>query len=399
MVHAEAPTVHPNGEKLPNASVTAKEIRLVYKKRKDRAPSPVVDLDGSWEEFTPDFLQEDDEESYGFLFPGPGLFRCSVSGLLTAPWDRAQLSQWGQKPAGPLFDFQCEERCVLQLHLPHSSTVAHVADGGVELIRPHRVTDTHVIIDITGFSGYGVVRGEGSDPESVRALVLLFYKPPAEPDVRSSLCVFMVPRNIVIRDLQRTRRKLVREEVYIETSPQCRLKPGELYSLSICSEPGADSVLVQPQEAEFDEEHHDSYFPSFHVVLKAIITIMKLSLKELSSSRCVWEREVCLLPSTVRTLSLSPKERLLEKTSGFIEGISDAVLKSLLDKLLEKGVIKDCERESVEEKQSRRDRARHVLKIVTKKGEAASSVMLEFLCELDPFFCEHLGLKPRQAEQ
>uniref|UniRef100_A0A8C9ZWK1 CARD domain-containing protein n=1 Tax=Sander lucioperca TaxID=283035 RepID=A0A8C9ZWK1_SANLU len=39
-----------------------------------------------------------------------------------------------------------------------------------------------------------------------------------------------------------------------------------------------------------------------------------------------------------------------------------------------------------------RDKARFVIDTVRKKGEAASSEMIEFLCEADPFLCEHLGL-------
>uniref|UniRef100_A0A3B4WYT7 CARD domain-containing protein n=1 Tax=Seriola lalandi dorsalis TaxID=1841481 RepID=A0A3B4WYT7_SERLL len=65
---------------------------------------------------------------------------------------------------------------------------------------------------------------------------------------------------------------------------------------------------------------------------------------------------------------------------------------SLLDKLLEKKVITDSEWESADEMQNKRDKARFVIDTVRKKGEAASSEMIEFLCETDPFLCEHLGL-------
>uniref|UniRef100_A0A3B4VNY5 CARD domain-containing protein n=1 Tax=Seriola dumerili TaxID=41447 RepID=A0A3B4VNY5_SERDU len=68
------------------------------------------------------------------------------------------------------------------------------------------------------------------------------------------------------------------------------------------------------------------------------------------------------------------------------------VLQSLLDKLLEIQVITDPEWESVDEMQNKRDKVRFVIDTVRKKGEAASSEMIEFLCEADPFLCEHLGL-------
>uniref|UniRef100_A0A3Q1JG70 CARD domain-containing protein n=1 Tax=Anabas testudineus TaxID=64144 RepID=A0A3Q1JG70_ANATE len=40
-----------------------------------------------------------------------------------------------------------------------------------------------------------------------------------------------------------------------------------------------------------------------------------------------------------------------------------------------------------------KDKARLVIDTVRKKGEAASSDMIEVLCELDPSLCEHLGLE------
>uniref|UniRef100_A0A4W6FSL6 CARD domain-containing protein n=1 Tax=Lates calcarifer TaxID=8187 RepID=A0A4W6FSL6_LATCA len=38
------------------------------------------------------------------------------------------------------------------------------------------------------------------------------------------------------------------------------------------------------------------------------------------------------------------------------------------------------------------NKARLVVDTVRRKGEAASSEMIELLCELDPFLCEHLEL-------
>uniref|UniRef100_A0A3Q1GJZ6 CARD domain-containing protein n=1 Tax=Acanthochromis polyacanthus TaxID=80966 RepID=A0A3Q1GJZ6_9TELE len=83
---------------------------------------------------------------------------------------------------------------------------------------------------------------------------------------------------------------------------------------------------------------------------------------------------------------------LLEIRSSFINGTSGPVLNSLLDKLMEKKVLTDSERESADEMKNRSDKARYVIDTVRKKGDAASSEMIEFLCELDPFLCKHLDL-------
>uniref|UniRef100_A0A668SH16 CARD domain-containing protein n=1 Tax=Oreochromis aureus TaxID=47969 RepID=A0A668SH16_OREAU len=77
-----------------------------------------------------------------------------------------------------------------------------------------------------------------------------------------------------------------------------------------------------------------------------------------------------------------------ELRSCFIKSISGPVLSSLLDKLLEKKVITH----EADAMQSRSDRARFVIDTVRRKGEAASSQMIEFLRELDAFLHRNLFL-------
>uniref|UniRef100_A0AAQ4Q2Y5 CARD domain-containing protein n=1 Tax=Gasterosteus aculeatus aculeatus TaxID=481459 RepID=A0AAQ4Q2Y5_GASAC len=84
--------------------------------------------------------------------------------------------------------------------------------------------------------------------------------------------------------------------------------------------------------------------------------------------------------------------RLLEVQTGFIESISGPVLKSLLDRLLEKRVINDREREAAEAEPNNSDRARFVIDAVRRKGDDASLEMIEFLKEVDPYLCEDLRL-------
>ncbi|XP_028288102.1 uncharacterized protein LOC114452827 [Parambassis ranga] len=372
--------------------------------------------ESSLEEFTPEFWEDGDDEVYSFHCSCPGLFRCSVTGLVfhmqgggdvfyrLVPWDRSLLAPHHKKPAGPLFDIKCPQQCVSQLHLPHCEirstggcgflSVVHLKGDGVEFIPPHRVTDTHVIINITGFSAYGNVKDEDSPPDPVQALVLLFYRPPEDPDLTSFLSVLLLPRNIVLRDVLRTRMERDGKERFIETSSNCKLQPKQLYTLS--TDPEDDLILVQPTEAEFDEDYDNNYIPVFQVILEKIFKPIKLLLKDSESSHSVWERRVYLQSTGVSRSSgstgLRPHERLRDVRSSFIEKISAPVLSSLLDKLLEKKVLTDAERESAEEKPNRRDRAGSVIDTVRRKGEAASSELIHFLCEVDPFLCEHLGL-------
>ncbi|XP_073344069.1 uncharacterized protein [Pagrus major] len=373
---------------------------------------PDLLLKSSFEEFTPDVTVDENDETYRFLCSCPGLYQCSVTGLVfhmegeghvvyrIVSWDRRLLAQHHKKPAGPLFDIKCLQQSVCRLHLPHCEirstagceflSVAHVKDESIEFIPPHKITETHVIINITGFSGFGNVKDEDSPPEPVRALVLLFYRPLNE--LTSLLNVLMLPGNAVLRNVRRTRKINVGDELYIETSSHCKLLPKQEYTLSTC--PEDDSVLVQPITAEFDCDNYDNYIPSFQVRLKTIVLNMKTLLRDTNSSHTVWEREVCLPPAGVKRPCVqgSSDQVLKEVRSSFIEGISGPVLKSLLDKLFEQKVLTDSEREEADVERNRGDKARVVIDTVRRKGEAASSEMIEFLCELDPFLCEHLGL-------
>ncbi|XP_029979232.1 NACHT, LRR and PYD domains-containing protein 12-like [Sphaeramia orbicularis] len=377
---------------------------------------PSMVLNSSFKEFTPVTVGEMDE-AYRFQSSCPGLYQCSVTGLVfgmetdgvvvyrTVPWDRRMLDQYHKKPAGPLFDITCVDKSVVQLHLPHCElrptggwdflSVAHVEDdGSVQFIRPQKITETHVVIRVTGFSPVGNVKDKDSPLVPVRALVLLFFRPSPDPDDESVLNVLLLPKNVSLRDVQRSRKMSVGDEIYIETSPHCKLQPEQVYTLTTSPE---DSE-VQPGDAEFYEDSYNNYFPTFQVFLNTGVKHLKLVLKDKHSSHSVWQRSVCLSPTGVnassrsRSVNLTPNQRLLDVRSGFIDGVSEPVLKSLLDKLLVKRVVTDAEMDKVNGMQTRADKARLVIDTVRRKGEDASSEMIEILCELDPFLCENLDL-------
>ncbi|XP_039473382.1 NACHT, LRR and PYD domains-containing protein 1b allele 3-like [Oreochromis aureus] len=352
------------------------------------------------------------DETYQFQCSSAGLYQCSVTGLVfdmkgegdvvyrTVPWNRKLLDKHHKKPAGPLFDIKCQQQSVCQLHLPHCEListgggqflqVAHVNDEGIEFILPHQITESHVVINITDFSGYGIVRDEDSPPDPVQALVLLFYKSPEEGDLRSVLSVLLVPRNVVICQVKNIRRELIGEETYIDIPSKCNLHPNQVYSLSTVPDDGL--IVVQPNETVFDDVSLDNPVPSFQVIFNRLTRNINLSLRHQSSSSCVWKSEVCLLPNRMRSMILSSNKKLLNVRSLFIDKISEPVLNSLLDKLLEKNVITDAEREAADAKKKRRKIARFVFDTVRRKGEDAILEMTESLCELDSFLCRNLGL-------
>uniref|UniRef100_A0A4W5L4K9 FIIND domain-containing protein n=1 Tax=Hucho hucho TaxID=62062 RepID=A0A4W5L4K9_9TELE len=175
------------------------------------------------DEFTPKIHDQDNRGEYRFQFPCAGLFQCSITGLVfkmegegevlyrTVPWDRRLLAQRGKRPAGPLFNIDCPQKSVCQLHLPHceilseggcdSLSVAHVTDDNTEFIQPHKITETHIIINITGFSAYGDVKDDDAPITSINAHVLLFYLPQPVPRRRATLNVLLLPSNVVISEV------------------------------------------------------------------------------------------------------------------------------------------------------------------------------------------------------
>ncbi|KAL6097543.1 uncharacterized protein ACO6RY_13062 [Pungitius sinensis] len=412
----------PSGEPCPSLSTPppTPSPRLYLSPRSPSrsvpSPSPV----SSFKEFTPDITADKPNETFRLRCSRPGLYLCSVTGLVfhvggdrgevayrIVPWDQRLLARHHKKAAGPLFDIRCEQRSVLGLQLPHCEilsggggdflSVAHLEDDAVEFLRPKGVTETHVLVDVSGLSAFGNVNDEDFPPQPVRALVLLFYRPPDDPDDPESLLnVLMLPRNVVLREVQRIRKKLVGPERYIETPSQCKLHPDRDYVLS--TSPQDDQILVEPTEAEFYCDNYDNYVPSFQVTLETRLKRIKLLLTEGRGSRNVWERRFGLSTAAVQASGgpsasdLVHSKRLLEVRTGFVEGISGPALMSLLDRLLEKKVITDAEGEEAEAKPNRRDRARFVIDIVRKKGEDASLEMIEFLEEDDPFLFENLDM-------
>ncbi|KAM8746358.1 uncharacterized protein AB9X84_017238 isoform 2-T2 [Acanthopagrus schlegelii] len=220
----------------------------------------------------------------------PGVFLCSETGLLlegvgdvvyqTVPWDLDFLSTKGLRPAGPLFRFKLLTGSFHRVHLPHclldcaqhSLSVAHVTGDSVDFITPGQVTDSHVIIDISGFSCFGLVfriSPPDSSRDAIGGLVLLFHR-----FSDSSLFVHLLPRNVCLTQVIKTCKQRIRAE-YVETIPDCELIPNQTYKLS-----GLPSVFIQPESSKFvNFSDYNNFLPSFQVQLEALEADMSLKLQ------------------------------------------------------------------------------------------------------------------------
>ncbi|XP_036971150.1 uncharacterized protein LOC119028864 isoform X2 [Acanthopagrus latus] len=238
----------------------------------------------------------------------PGVFLCSETGLLlegvgdvvyqTVPWDLDFLSAKGLRPAGPLFRFKLLTGSFHRVHLPHclldcaqhSLSVGHVTGDSVDFITPGQVTDSHVIIDISGFSCFGLVfriSPPDSSRDAIGGLVLLFHR-----FSDSSLFVHLLPRNVCLTQVIKTCKQRIRAE-YVETIPDCELIPNQTYKLS-----GQPSVFIQPEvqledlEADMSLKLQLSHLTPLRLIgwligsIESLVWHQVLTLRAAASSPC-----------------------------------------------------------------------------------------------------------------
>ncbi|KAM4603903.1 NACHT, LRR and PYD domains-containing protein 3-like [Polymixia lowei] len=365
--------------------------------------------------FTPEVTTKSANTLYRFKFPGAGVFQCSLTGLVfgvtgegevlyrTVQWDESLLHSAGRTPAGPLFNIQCPQRSVNQLHLPHCETtpvllsgslsVVHITDDGMSILEPQKITETHVVINVSHLSAFGLILKKIKGlRKRISVQVLLFLGPPNRKQ-RCKMNVLLLPRNVPVEEV----RGQQENDEYIRTPSYCHLKKGQRYSL--LSNP--EGYKIQPESAPFDLNYGPNYHPTFEVVLTTSTEDVTLMVQDQEETQ-VWRHDVDLtayLPgpgpsgeNPTRTQSLSAEDRLRSVRTEFIQRVTEPVLDKLLDELLRQMVINDEEMESARTR-TRTDKAREVIDMVRRKGREASSKMIVIFREKDPHLSKELHLR------
>ncbi|CAG5988161.1 unnamed protein product [Menidia menidia] len=246
----------------------------------------------------------------------------------TVQWDETLLQSAGRTPAGPLFNIQCPDHAMCQLHLPHCEledallseerlSVIHISDDGLSLLTPLEITHTHVIVEVPHLSLFGLVWDLVGRFLSIRGQVLLLLRPPNVETQKKSLDVILLPSNIPVEE--------------------------------VCSQHPRSEYIKTPSNSPRGE----------------------------SSQRD--------LPG------LQAKDRLSAVRLQFINGVSDSVLNQLLDKLFQHGVMIDEEMQTAKTK-LRAEKARDVIDTVMRKGHESSKTLIEALREVDPRLSRELKL-------
>ncbi|XP_056600685.1 NACHT, LRR and PYD domains-containing protein 1a-like isoform X2 [Triplophysa dalaica] len=179
------------------------------------------------EVFTPEYIEMDREgkrtNTYRFVSPHAGQFQCSLTNLVFVmedkgeilykimPWDPRLLCGLGQmQPAGPLYNIECFEGSISQMHLPHceilteenkdSLAVTHFTCDNVEMLQALKVTSTHVIIGIKELSLFGLIKTIIFPDYSVQSQVLLFLRPTSIRQREKILDVHLLPLTIPVSE-------------------------------------------------------------------------------------------------------------------------------------------------------------------------------------------------------
>ncbi|XP_026217996.1 NLR family CARD domain-containing protein 3-like isoform X2 [Anabas testudineus] len=390
---------------------------------------------GPWKDFTPKLLYESGNASYSFRCPGPGVFQCTLTGLVfvmaqgaelqyrTVQWDESLIQPTGKTPAGPLFNIQCSQDAVCQLQLPHCETsdvllserllsVVHISDDGMSFLEPLAITDTHVVVDVPHLSAFGLlwdfVKRFWNNNKPISGQVLLFLEQPNTKTQRQNLNVFLLPKNISVEEV----RAQHLDAKYIKAPSKCKLFKDQRYTVH-CPK----ACMIQPEEEDFDVDFGPNYHPTFEIRLPTNTEEVTIRIQN-QRRTTVWKRQIDLTgpgsPGTasdspwtptvpthtkrvaadgnVPALTLNiPAEKMLKFVrTQFIKSVSEPVLKILLDKLLDQGVITDDEMEPISGTAERADKARDLINTVRRKGTDASLALITALHEEDPFLSDKL---------
>ncbi|XP_074531308.1 NACHT, LRR and PYD domains-containing protein 1-like [Halichoeres trimaculatus] len=348
------------------------------------------------------FTPESAISTYRFRCPGQGVFQCTVTRLVfvmskesalqyrIVQWEELLLQSWGKEAAGPLYDIKCTEKAVQQLHFPHCETkeallvdgslsVVNINEDGTSFLKPLKITDTHVVVDVPHLSVFGLVKWLLNIPSEIKGQVQLFLRR-LDPE-HEVLDVFLLQHNIVLNEVAAQQG----DAKYIRTSSDCLLKCNNDYSVH-CEPEG---FHIQPEHARFFGDYGPNFYPTFEVFLTSKPEKVTVVVKD-KDKKEVWKRVVFLagprkepLQDIVLAQDSTPGLPPVLDRIQFIESVSDPVLNQLLDILLQNRVINDEEWETLKDLKPRADKAREVFDTVGRKGANACSVLHKALSEKD----------------
>ncbi|XP_073702961.1 NACHT, LRR and PYD domains-containing protein 1 homolog [Garra rufa] len=366
---------------------------------------------GYAEVFTPERVQADDKDKpktfYRFVCPHAGQFQCSLTSLVfvmegegevlyrVVSWDPRLLDGLGQmQPAGPLYNIDCFNGSISGLHLPHceilseenkdSLAVARFTAGNVEIMKPCKVTEAHVMIDIRDLSHFGLFKKMFFPPCPVIAQVLLFLRPRAARKSVNILDVHLLPWNVSLSEVKDQHK----ESTHIKTSSKCSLTPGSKYSL--CCEPRESRV--QPEAEKFECNFGPNYHPTFEVFVGVNIEEITLSLLDKTKGKEVWEpRQIFITGKDAEPPAhkrLTECEFVKKHRDKLIQRVSSGM--AIADGLRTKDMIPVEMYNKVHAAETPQEKVRHLLDVLDSGGAAVKAEFYRLLKENERYLVDEL---------
>ncbi|XP_029939788.1 uncharacterized protein LOC115382224 [Salarias fasciatus] len=338
-------------------------------------------------------------------------------------WDEELLQAAGKVPAGPLFNIQGTANAVSQLHLLHCEpnpitlptglSAVHMSDEGISILEPLEINESHVVVDVSNFSDFGLVdyvRGLLNIERPISSQVLLFHCPNWTENSQK-VNVFLLPKNIPLSEVKQHQQ----HAYHIEATSSCILIKDHTYTLQ-CPE----AQLVQPPSVPFDLDCGPNYHPTFDMHFSRDKTKATVTVRT-QQAQSVWEYHADLTPKGVRSalssqlFSVLPpdngpitadstgdsgipavasveKKKLLSIRKDFIDRVSSSVVKDLLDILLQREVINFNEKGQIQAKQQDRDISEALIDMVLMKGDSACKIFIDAFCILYQYLSADLNL-------
>ncbi|XP_031440743.1 uncharacterized protein LOC105891702 [Clupea harengus] len=356
--------------------------------------------------------EENGDLKYTLRCPTAGLFRCKFTSLMfkmetageveyhSVPW-ADKLENHDREPAGPLYNISCFPGTPVQIHLPHCEVisdgklghlrVAHITGDGLKIITPKDITESHVVIDVTGLSLFGLLTffTDYLLGRNIRAQVLNFLQRSSEP---VKVQVLLLSSNADIMKVKKKRGQMIHpcQEIYIETNPYCEINTRKDYSL-FTDPPGLDVI---PNTAKY-VECSQNFPPAFTVHCrrkKELKLILKDKTRELWSSLVIIE-EKDTPDGRQHVLEPSVSKHFFQKHKGALETRLPKVLESILNQLVQREVLNTIERDVIQSKKPDHKRNECLLNILDKKGSRAQEIFCQVLKTEDCFLVEDLEKK------
>nr|XP_029509466.1 adhesive plaque matrix protein-like isoform X2 [Oncorhynchus nerka] len=264
----------------------------------------------SLDNFEAEIYDHEGKGAYRFQCPSAGLFQCSITGLVfrmegegevlyrTVHWDMRLLSQNGKRPAGPLFNIDCPQKSVCQLHLPHcqihSEEDAQAYPPAEEDAQAYPPAEEDA-------QAYPPAEEDAQAYPPAEEDAQAY--PPAEEDAQA-----YPPAE---EDAQAYPPAEEDAQAYPPAEEDAQAYPPAEEDAQAYPPAEEDAKAYPPveedaQTAEFlDFQSYENYFPTFQLFLLTVVKEFDLLLKENGSTENQWERRVWL-PAPVQVQPHGP---------------------------------------------------------------------------------------------